>query len=71
MQGFYRFLQPPPDISLDFNSYTDQRTNWNADIHLISTYAFLSDNEVKAFAANEQKYLIKDMYDIYNFIILI
>lgn len=68
LQGFYRFLQPPPDISLSFNSYTDQRTNWNADIHLISTYAFLSDNEVKAFAANEQKYLIKDVheYSFYN-----
>lgn len=68
LQGFYRFLQPPPDISLNFNSYTDQRTNWNADIHLISTYAFLSDNEVKAFAANEQKYLIKDVheYSFYN-----
>ena len=68
LQGFYRFLQPPPDTALSFNSYTDQRTNWNADIHLISTYAFLSDNEVKAFAANEQKYLIKDVheYSFYN-----
>ncbi|MEX0598398.1 MAG: major capsid protein [Candidatus Paceibacterota bacterium] len=66
LQGFYRFLQPPPDMNLNFDSYTDQRTNWNADIHLISTYAFLSDNEVKAFAANEQKYLIKDVHE-YNF----
>ena len=27
--------------------YLDQRTNWAADIHLISTYAFLSDEEVR------------------------
>jgi hypothetical protein len=66
LQGFYRFLQPPPDISLNFNSYSETRTNWNADIHLISTYAFLSENEVKVFAANEQKYLIRDVHE-YNF----
>lgn len=56
----YRFLHPPPDSSID--SYTDQRTEWNADIHLISTYAFLSEDEVRVFAANEQKYLIKQAY---------
>jgi len=47
-QQFYRFLQPPPDISLN---YTDQRTTWNADIHLISTYAFLSEEESKVFCS--------------------
>ena len=56
----YRFLHPPPDSITD--SYTDQRTEWNADIHLISTYAFLSEDEVRVFAANEQKYLIKQAY---------
>jgi hypothetical protein len=61
--GFYRFLQPPPDISLNFESYTDKRTNWNADIHLISTYAFLTEEEERVFAANEQKYLIKDVHE--------
>ena len=59
-QQFYRFLQPPPDISLN---YTDQRTSWNADIHLISTYAFLSEEESKVFAAREQKYLFKSIYE--------
>ena len=59
-QQFYRFLQPPPDISLN---YTDQRTTWNADIHLISTYAFLSEEESKVFAAREQKYLFKSIYE--------
>lgn len=57
---FYRFLQPPPDISLN---YTDKRTNWNADIHLISTYAFLSEDEAKVFAARPQQYLIKEAYN--------
>jgi hypothetical protein len=66
LQGFYRFLQPPPDIALNFDSYTDTRTNWNADIHLISTYAFLSQDEVKMFAANEQKYLLRDVHE-YNY----
>ena len=57
---FYRFLQPPPDVPLDTTSYTDKRTNWNADIHLISTYGFLTDDEVRVFAAKEQNYLIKE-----------
>lgn len=59
-QQFYRFIQPPPDISLN---YTDQRTSWNADIHLISTYVFLSEEESKVFAAREQRYLFKSIYE--------
>lgn len=62
MYGFYRFIQPPPDTTLSISSYKDQRTNWSADIHLISTYAFLSDEEVRVFAANEQSYLVKQAY---------
>ena len=64
--AFYRFLQPPPDVSLTVNSYSDKRTNWNADIHLISTYAFLTEEEEKVFALNQQRYLIKDVHE-YNF----
>tara|TARA_B100001059_G_C17801347_1_gene566377 strand:+ start:29 stop:1711 length:1683 start_codon:yes stop_codon:yes gene_type:complete len=64
---FYRFLQPPPDISLNTisgpgASYVDRRTNWNADVHLLSTYAFLSEEEAKLFASNEQRYLFKSIY---------
>ena len=72
----YRFLQPPPDPETNPNAttykslkdivksdyYIDQRTNWAADIHLISTYAFLSDEEVKVFALQPQNYLIKEVY---------
>ena len=62
LDEFYRFLQPPPDVSLNKTSYYDRRTNWNADIHLISTYAFLTDDEVRVFAAQTQQYLIKEIY---------
>ena len=60
---FYRFLQTPPDVELAADSYGDKRTDWNADVHLIATYGFLSAEETAAFAANEQKYLIKAVYE--------
>ena len=60
---FYRFLQPPPDIYLGINSYSDQRTLWNADIHLNCTYCFLSNDEERLFALQEQKYLIKQVHE--------
>ncbi len=60
---FYRFLQPPPDIYLGINSYVDQRTLWNADIHLNCTYCFLSNDEERLFALQEQKYLIKQVHE--------
>jgi len=59
----WRFLHPPPSIDLTLDSYANIRTDWNADVHLISTYCFLSDDESKIFAANQQKYLIKSYYD--------
>lgn len=60
---FYRFLQTPPDETLGPNSYLDTRTNWFADINLNCTYCFLSDDESTIFAKNEQKYLIKQIYE--------
>jgi hypothetical protein len=60
---FYRFLQPPPDVTLGLASYIDTRTLWNADIHLNCTYCFLSNDESKLFALNEQKYLFKQVYE--------
>ena len=59
----YRFLQPPPDVNLGPTSYVDTRTLWNADIHLNCTYCFLSNDESKLFALNEQKYLFKQVYE--------
>lgn len=60
---FYRFLQPPPDIELGLTSYTDTRTLWNADVHLNCTYCFLSNEEERLFALEEQKYLIKQVHE--------
>lgn len=60
---FYRFLQPPPDINIGINSYTDQRTLWNVDVNLNCTYCFLSNDESRLFALNEQKYLFKQIYE--------
>ena len=57
----YRFLQPPPDVELGPTSYIDTRTVWNSDINLNCTYCFLSNDEQKLFAANEQKYLFKQV----------
>ena len=60
---FYRFLQPPPDIELGITSYADTRTLWNADVHLNCTYCFLSNEEERIFAMEEQKYLIKQVHE--------
>ena len=60
---FYRFIQPPPDVSLNAFSYVDTRTIWNADIHLNCTYGFLSNDEQALFSFKEQKYLIKQIHE--------
>ena len=57
----YRFLQTPPDVELGINSYLDQRSVWFPNIHLMSTYCFLSNDESRIFAKNEQKYLFKQV----------
>lgn len=62
----YRFLQTPPSVNIDPANYSNQISVWNADIHLMTTYCFLSNDEAKQFAANDQVYLIKDIYE-YNF----
>ena len=73
-----RFINPPPpptsesgnitdpitDYTLDYSNITTNA--WNHDIHLISTYAFLSEDEVRGFAKQEQRYLIKQVYE-YDF----
>lgn len=68
---FYRFLHPPPTNNITATNndiYDDKRTDWFTDIHLVSTYAFLSDDEVRVFAAKPQKYLIREVheYDYHN-----
>jgi hypothetical protein len=60
----HRFLQSPPnaDTSVESGHYTNVVNNWNADIHLMSTYAFLSKDEAKLFAAEDQVYLVKEVF---------
>jgi hypothetical protein len=62
--GFYKFLHSPPPIKTQTDEpvYQDKRTQWNADVHLVSTYCFLSDDEIRIFASQPQKYLIKEIY---------
>jgi hypothetical protein len=59
-QQMHNFLQTPPNIELN---YADKRTSWNADVHLISTYGFLTKDENKVFASKEQRYLVKDVFE--------
>lgn len=64
----YRFLQTPPDIRIDTayqalnEVYENQTQIWNADVHLMATYCFLSTDESKLFAVGDQIYLIKDVF---------
>jgi hypothetical protein len=55
----YRFLQTPP---ADF-VYANQTQTWNADVHLLATYCFLSNEEKQVFAAKDQIYLVKDIFE--------
>jgi len=60
---FNRFLHTPPGVDILNTAYPSDRTDWATDIHLISTYGFLSEDEVAVFARDEQTYLIKEAYE--------
>lgn len=57
----YRFLQSPPNADVRI-PYENTLNLWNANIHLMATYAFLGDEERKQMAANRQSYLVKDVF---------
>lgn len=65
----YRFLQTPPSVRTDSASASYQNTTqvWNADVHLISNFCFLSRDEQYRFAREEQIYLVKDVAE-YKFL---
>ena len=63
LHALYRFVQPPPNITLEPSSYGNKPTLWDSDLHLMTTYAFLTDEESRMFAMNEQRYLIKDIQE--------
>jgi hypothetical protein len=73
----YRFLQSPPNAPIPIYEttanerivgfepvvYDNQISTWNADVHLISTYCFLSKEEAHIFAAEDHVYLVKDVFE--------
>ena len=63
LMSFYRFLQPPPSVDLEDSDYEDKRILWNADVHLYSTYCFLSADEAQLFKTHDQQYLMKIIYE--------
>ena len=43
--------------------YEDLPDNWDLDLHLISTYVFLSEDEQQVFACKQQDYLINYVHE--------
>jgi hypothetical protein len=64
--NMYQFLQTPPEDLSVTDAYPIKTNIWNADIHLLSTYCFLSADESRMFAAEDQVYLVKDVFE-YNY----
>jgi hypothetical protein len=63
----YRFLQSPLTSNiLDEEAYNNTFNTWNSDVHLLCNYAFLSKEESKQFAQEDQVYLVKEVIS-YNF----
>jgi hypothetical protein len=58
----YRYLQTPPSLDISPQSYQNTVQTWNADVHLLATYCFLSKEEAQIFAAQDQVYLVKDVF---------
>ena len=61
----YRFLQTPPTPFIQAEDYQNTVSTWNADVHLMCTYCFLSKEESKVFASQDQVYLVKDVFDYF------
>ena len=59
----WHFLNPPRDISGTLDLYDQTRNDWNTDIHLISTYIFLGQDERRIIATQPYKLLIKQIYE--------
>lgn len=59
----WHFLNPPQDISGTLSLYDQTRNDWNTDIHLISTYIFLGQDERRMIATQPYKLLIKQIYE--------
>lgn len=58
----WRFLQPPSDVAASHEFYNTNRNDWNSDVHLISTYVFLDQDERRLFAQESHNMLIKQVH---------
>ena len=79
LYSVYLFLKEPPpaleiqqmtsDGTIDprnpefYEHYYPWLTRWSADVHLVGTYVFLGDDEVRQFATNCQSYLIREVHE--------
>ena len=63
--NMYQFLQTPVQDLSRPEQYPWPITNnvWNADVHLLSTYCFLTGEESRKFASEDQVYLVKDVFE--------
>jgi len=59
----YRFLQTPPSEIINKSNYPSMINGWNADIHILANYCFLSKEETRVFTSENQVYLIKDIIE--------
>jgi hypothetical protein len=59
----WHFLNPPQDVAGTLSLYNQTRNDWNTDIHLISTYIFLGQDERRVVAQQPYKLLIKQVYE--------
>ena len=58
----WRFIQPPQDVAASQEFYNVTRNDWNSDVHLISTYVFLDQDERRVFAQQTHNILIKQVH---------
>ena len=58
----WRFLQAPQDVAASHEFYNTSRNDWNSDVHLISTYVFLGQEERRIFAQQSHNMLIKQVH---------
>ncbi len=58
----WRFLQPPQDVAASQEFYNVTRNDWNSDVHLISTYVFLDQDERRVFAQKTHNMLVKQVH---------
>ncbi len=58
----WRFLQAPQDVAASPEFYNQTRNDWNSDVHLISTYIFLGQDERRMMAQQSHNILIKQVH---------